>query len=498
MSRYTAVLAFCFFSGVLIAADHIDSPSAVADPAADILDFYAFMNPQCVVMGGAGCEAEPEELVLALTVNPFATSETRFSDAVVYHIYFENDAGTTTQIDCSVSFDQMVTCAGLDGLSVTAPVGEIGENGDIRVFAGLRDDPFFLDFEAFTEFQTVGLSAFSAPGTDFFAGANVLAIVVGIKNASFPAGSGTVDSAGAPNNVQKVWAASERTKGNDIDGTLTGSWFNPAQNGQGWVIEVTSTPSGNDQFLVYFYGYDDAGQQLWLLGTTGDINGTQVTVDVIRFAGMGFGGGFDPNSVSNEIVGTMTFDFSDCNNATVNFLASNAGLTDFMTDMQRLSSISNAGCTDITKGQIDREGRPAISALISAGNKDAYNAASDPSAWAGLFQTEISTSLSVLDLADGVPGNRLVDPLTLAGLLADDRLQVDLEWAACPSYLGIEFSDLVPQPHTNDCGGRGLTQNVIDDTLSVVVSGFNPVVTDFVDANDVPFLTEFPFLAPPN
>ena len=194
----------------------------------------------------------------------------------------------------------------------------------------------------------------------------------------------------------------------------------------------------------------------------------------------------------------MSFDFSDCNNATVNFLASGGDLTDFMTDMQRLSSISGGGCTDVTKGQIDREGRPGVSSLISAGNKDAYNAASDPTAWAGLFTTELATTLGVLDLADGVPGNRFVDPQAMAGLLVDDRLQFDLEWAACPSYLGIEFSDLVPQPHTNDCGGRGLTQNVIDDTLNVTVSGFDPLITDFVDANDVPFLTEFPFLAAPN
>ena len=57
---------------------------------------------------------------------------------------------------------------------------------------------------------------------------------------------------------------------------------------------------------------------------------------------------------------------------------------------------------------------------------------------------------------------------------------------------------LVPQPNTNDCGGRGLADDVFDELMSIVVSGFDPVVSDFVDSNDVPFLTDFPFLAEPH
>ena len=68
------------------ASSHSDSPSAANDPVADITQFYAFVNPSCTT--SASCEAPPEELILALTVNPSATETSQFSDAVVYHIYF--------------------------------------------------------------------------------------------------------------------------------------------------------------------------------------------------------------------------------------------------------------------------------------------------------------------------------------------------------------------------------------------------------------------------
>jgi hypothetical protein len=78
---------FLLLAWAVQASDQLDSPSAANDPIADITQLYAFMNPACRVRGGTGCEAAPEELILALTVNPSATEATQFSDGVVYHIY---------------------------------------------------------------------------------------------------------------------------------------------------------------------------------------------------------------------------------------------------------------------------------------------------------------------------------------------------------------------------------------------------------------------------
>jgi hypothetical protein len=48
-----------------------------------------------------------------------------------------------------------------------------------------------------------------------------------------------------------------------------------------------------------------------------------------------------------------------------------------------------------------------------------------------------------------------------------------------------------------NCGGRTLSEDVMDVTLDALVA-FGAGVGDGVDANDREFLTSFPFLATPN
>ena len=487
------LLLLLLSAGAAMATGHSDSSSASNDPLADITQFYAFMNPPCTVSGGTGCEAPPEELILALTVAPSATEATRFSEAVVYHIYFENDVGVASQIDCSVSTGQIITCAGLDGLSVSAAVGETGVNGNIRVFAGLRDDPRYFDAVALDRFTTIGVQAFKQPGLDTVAGSNTLAIVVGIKYDSFPAGSGATDANGHSVNVQKTWVASERTRPG-INAGITGSWFNPEQDGQGWVIEMIST----GQFLFYFYGYENSGERLWLLGVANHTGDSNITVDVLRFSGVGFGADFDPSSKTSESVGSMIFDFSDCNTATVDFTPTSGDLDAFTIPTVRLTSIASIDCVYSGTGQVDRMGRPLASTLVPEEKRAAYNAASDPDAWVSLFAADMEVGLTGMDSADGIIGNSFNPPSELAPLMADDRLKVDLEWSACQGVWGLELSMLVPQPNTNDCGGRMLDYDYIEEFGSMTISGFDPLYDDYVTSNDVAFLAEFPFLGAPH
>ncbi|MGD2127774.1 MAG: DUF4331 family protein [Lysobacterales bacterium] len=485
-------LILLLVTGALHAADKADSAAAAADPIADLLDLYAFVEPFCEASGGMGCEAPPDELILALTVYPSANGATQFSDEVVYHFFIENDQEQSMQIDCSFSAEQVVSCEGLDGLSVQAPVGEVGVNGDIRVFAGLRDDPFFVDAGALAEFAQVGVPAFSPPGVDTRAGSNALAIVLGIKTAAFPAGA-TPD-----HNLLKVWAASERIAGDGLNGAFTGSWYNPDLKGQGWVIEVVKSANGPDQFVVYFYGYED-GNQLWLIGSGPGIEGNTATVDVMRTSGAGWGNDFNPDEVALDTVGTMSFDFSDCNTATVEFTPTgDTSLSAFSTQMVRLTSISSMDCSLLSAGQVDRVGRPGVSLLlISEGMHDAYNTADDPADWQDLFGDEIEAGLQLLDTADGIVGNMFYDPQTLAPVFADDRLQVDIQKGQTGGYFTIESSALVPQDW-NIAAGRTLSEDVLDGTLSMLISAWDPLVSDYVDENDVPFLEEFPFLAAPH
>ncbi len=63
------------------AADHIDSPTAVGESAADITDLYAWM------------EADANKLNLIMDVTPFAGEESQFSDAVQYVFHINSSAG---------------------------------------------------------------------------------------------------------------------------------------------------------------------------------------------------------------------------------------------------------------------------------------------------------------------------------------------------------------------------------------------------------------------
>jgi len=146
-----------------------------------------------------------------------------------------------------------------------------------------------------------------------------------------------------------------------------------------------------------------------------------------------------------------------------------------------------------TYTQIDRMGRPAINTalidlLASTGKKDAYNASQNPADWAGQFQAEMAGNLAALDTLDGAPGNAVLPANTLASVLVDDRLIVNASIPSCGPYLAVELGI------ANQCGGRTLARDIIDDTLGAVVG---PGVSDYV-SNDSNFLADFPFLAVPN
>jgi len=464
------------------------------DPIANLLDLYAFVDPHCQSSGGTGCEADPIELIVALTINPFATGAEQFSEDVVYHFYFENDSGAEAQIDCSFSASQVVSCAGMGGLSAAARVGEIGINGDLRVYAGLRDNPAFFDLDALESFKEIGIAAYTAPGVDSLAGSNVLAIVIGIKITAMS--SGTT----ANHNVQKIWAASERIGGDGINGAISGAWYNPELNGQGWVVEVVSRPSGKNKFVGYFYGYDDNGEQLWFVTGSTVIDGNQATANVYRASGIGFGGDFDPGSfVIGEVVGSATFDFESCNSATVTFIsADSVALADFNDDLIRLTNISSLDCSLLTAGQVDRVGRPFIAGFIPDDMRNAYDTNGDPDTWSASYTTVLLTSLNSFATADGdAAWNGFYTAQDWAPVFADDRLQIDIKKAQSVDFMTIERSKIQGLEY-EDGSGRSLDYDIHENLFNVLITSFDPFVDDFVAGNDVPYLNQFPFLAPPH
>jgi len=121
--------------------------------------------------------------------------------------------------------------------------------------------------------------------------------------------------------------------------------------------------------------------------------------------------------------------------------------------------------------QVDRSGRPAINTvLIPAALKDAFNQGR-PSDDRADFGAAARATLMAL-------GNDAPTSAALADALLPDILTIDTSNAG--GFLN----------------GRRLDDDVIDAELNLVSGG--ALTTDFVDANDVPFLSGFPYLAPPH
>ncbi len=184
-------------------SDHISGPRALAEPLADITDFYAFPSP-----------SRPGWLVLIQNTYPFAQPDTRFSDGLIYRFRIRpvtigdtNDhrsivVGSEEHvIDCqfaaaavpgSRQSDQTGTCMTTSGMTADIRFGDTShrfENG-LQCFAGARWDPFFMDAPAALQTIATQTLSFSDPGQIYLDGKSVLSVVVEVDLAalgcSFP------------------------------------------------------------------------------------------------------------------------------------------------------------------------------------------------------------------------------------------------------------------------------------------------------------------------
>ncbi len=117
------------------AADHLDTPSVIADPRADIGDLFAWTS------------YDGRRLNLAMTIVGHT-----FSDQLDYTFHIDSgkrfgQTTETTSIVCRVTAANAVDCkagnADVASGDASDAKGLEGRNKRLRVFAGLRDDPFF-------------------------------------------------------------------------------------------------------------------------------------------------------------------------------------------------------------------------------------------------------------------------------------------------------------------------------------------------------------------
>lgn len=199
---------------IVSGADHGDSPLNMANPAADINDVYAFRSPE-----------NNNNLVVAISLNPrIAPSDnlTRgvFDPQVAYQIHVDRNGDLADEATVNIRMTSTPPQLVIEGLGapITAPITApnaapiITNAGGVRVFAGLRDDPFFFDLAAFQTFvqnPRAPVNGLRAAGggnpVDSFAGTNVMAIVIELPVTAVTGGSS------ASSGTIKTWVST--TKG---------------------------------------------------------------------------------------------------------------------------------------------------------------------------------------------------------------------------------------------------------------------------------------------
>ena len=186
---------------LLVAADHIDSPG-VSNTGNDITDVYAFQG------------ADTNNLVFVVNtqglLTPGTTGAATFKENVLTEINIDNDGdnvedlviqaikrgskmyffgpvapgtpGTSSTIKTS-------NAAGSVEISTYGNAAMTSTSGGMKFFAGPRDDPFFFDLGRFQAILGGSAPGFNNPGTDTFAGTNVLSTVIEVPKSKLGSSS---------------------------------------------------------------------------------------------------------------------------------------------------------------------------------------------------------------------------------------------------------------------------------------------------------------------
>ena len=175
---------------VFMAADHADAP-AITGNANDITDVYAFqgqdtnnmvfvVNTQGLLTPSAtGAAAFNENVLIEVNID---NNGDNVEDLVIqairkgYNMYFFGPvAPGTTGVTSTIKTNAEV---GKVKISTYGSAPIIESKDGMKFFAGPRDDPFFFDLGQFKHIIAGESSSFNNPGTDTFAGTNVLSTII--------------------------------------------------------------------------------------------------------------------------------------------------------------------------------------------------------------------------------------------------------------------------------------------------------------------------------
>lgn len=218
-------LGMVALSAFLMSADHMDAPS-VKGSSADIADFYAFQgenNNNFVFVAN----------IQGLLPAGQATEQAVFDESVLieFNIDKDNDLKEDLVIQAIKRGDSMhffgpavPEYTGDEGLRSTILTSstrrsvkistiddiEVAEIDGIKLFAGPREDPFFFDLNKYNSILAGDATEFSSQGTDYYAGKNVLSVVIELPKSMLPGGTVGVNQFSPETPMYNVWVESKR------------------------------------------------------------------------------------------------------------------------------------------------------------------------------------------------------------------------------------------------------------------------------------------------
>jgi hypothetical protein len=184
--------AVIVIGGVVLASDHNDAP-AVKNQVTDITDLYVFAgqdtnnlvfvgNSQGLIAPSAtgAAQFDPNTMIEFKIDNNGDNVEDLVIQAVdsantivFYGLTKPTLTGTRSKLETTARIGSVAVTS----YTATSPTIATTTSG-IKLFAGPRDDPFFFDLDQFHKILAGTATGFNNPGTDTFAGTNVMSVVI--------------------------------------------------------------------------------------------------------------------------------------------------------------------------------------------------------------------------------------------------------------------------------------------------------------------------------
>lgn len=120
-----------------------------------------------------------------------------------------------------------------------------------------------------------------------------------------------------------------------VDWSFSGAWYNPATDGEGFMVNISGEQKPVIALSWYTYANDGSGKQLWLTGSA-PILGDTAIIEMFQTEGATFGPALSSADVVRTYWGQMRFKFTDCATIDASYDATASGYGSSTLKLSRL------------------------------------------------------------------------------------------------------------------------------------------------------------------